>query len=193
MKFSKILVLISFVTFVLVLDGCQEQKSNETSSISTVAIDSLFEAYHQFKLRINPLAGTRAGFNEYNSVIVNYISKDVQSDLVVQYTNFLELINSCDLSLLNESQLLSFKVMQWDCEINREGLTSAMTLVTSPLFNMPDVTLMPIAQIASFHLYFTRLADVGGEQPFKNTKDYENWLLRIDDFLIWLKTAQSNM
>ena len=193
MNFSKRLKLISLATFVLVIGGCQDQKSNETSNNGAVSIDSLFEAYHQFKLRINPLEGTSAGLNEYNSVIVNYISKDVQRDLIVQYTNFLDIINSCDQNLLNESQLLSLKVMQWDCEIKREGLTNAMTTVASPLFDLPNVTLLPINQIFSFHLYFTTFADVGGAQPFNNTKDYENWLLRIDDFLIWLETAQTNM
>ena len=30
-------------------------------------------------------------------------------------------------------------------------------------------------------------------QPFKTIKDYNDWLLRIDDYLIWLSTAENKM
>jgi len=30
-------------------------------------------------------------------------------------------------------------------------------------------------------------------QPFKTIKDYKNWLKRIDDYLLWLQSAQERM
>lgn len=193
MNFSKKSVFLGLMTLIFIISGCQDKKSSHNSIDTTVSIDSLFEAYHQFKLKINPLEGTSAGHSEYNHKLVNYISKDVQKEFLDGYNSFLEAIASYDLDALSESQRLSLKVMQWDCEIKKEGLTNPMTSMASPLFDLPHLTLMPINQIFSFHLYITTFADVGSPQPFNNVQDYENWLQRVDDFLIWLKTAQSNM
>jgi uncharacterized protein (DUF885 family) len=38
-----------------------------------------------------------------------------------------------------------------------------------------------------------QLASGMGAQPFKNLEDYRNWLVRIDGYLEWLKSAKINM
>ena len=30
-------------------------------------------------------------------------------------------------------------------------------------------------------------------QPFKTVEDYDNWLARVDDYLLWLYTAEDRM
>ncbi len=179
--------------FLFVFGSCQNKKAGERLEQKTVSIDSLFEAFHQFKLKINPLEATNIGLTEYNGSLVNYISKDVQTRMVEEYSQFLTAIHSIDQSILNDSEQLSLKVMQWDCEIKKEGLTNTIATVASPMFDLPNISVMPINQIFSFHLYIASFAEVGGAQPFNTIVDYENWLLRVDDFLIWLKTAQTNM
>ena len=193
MRISKKLILLSGIFFYLITTGCKDQQSLGKEGQNQVAIDSLFDAYHQFKLRINPLEGTNAGHKESNNKIVNYISREVQQGFISEYTHFLEAIKTIDHSDLTASEILSLKVMKWDCEIKREGLTNPMASVGSPMFDLPNINLLPINQIFSFHLYFTVFSEVGGPQPFETAEDYENWLQRIDDFLVWLKTAQENM
>jgi uncharacterized protein (DUF885 family) len=185
--------MLALLTLILILGGCQEEKTTLSSEQQTVSIDSLFEAFHQFKLKINPLEATNIGLTEYNGSLVNYISEDIQTSMVEEYSQFLTAIHAIDQSILKESQQLSLKVMQWDCEIKKEGLTNTMTTVASPMFDLPNISLMPINQIFSFHLYIASFAEAGGAQPFSTVQDYENWLLRVDDLLIWLKTAQANM
>lgn len=186
-------IMLALLTLILILGGCQEEKTTLSSEQQTVSIDSLFEAFHQFKLKINPLEATNIGLTEYNGSLVNYISEDIQTSMVEEYSQFLTAIHAIDQSILKESQQLSLKVMQWDCEIKKEGLTNTMTTVASPMFDLPNISLMPINQIFSFHLYIASFAEAGGAQPFSTVQDYENWLLRVDDLLIWLKTAQANM
>lgn len=190
--FPKIIGL-SFLAVVFL--GCKQLASNEEAIDRShpVPIERVFDAYYQFKMRINPIEGTKAGLDEYDHVLANYIAKDVQEKLIKDYTKFLSALETYDESTLSESQLLSLKVMKWDCEIKREGLSNEISTVASPMFDLPNFTLFPINQIFSFHLYLATFADVDGAQPFNNVTDYENWLLRVDDFLVWLETAQSNM
>ncbi len=194
MKFLKNVVLASLVLGILFLNSCKDKKTQKAvAKTKVIAIDSLFEDYYQFKLKINPLEGTNAGIEAYNSKITNYISADFQQDLITQYNTFLASINAIDQKSLSEADAISLKVMKWDCEIKKEGLENAMPTVASPMFDLPNISLMPINQIFSFHLHFATLTDIDGAQPFKTVKDYENWLLRIDEFLVWLKTAEANM
>src|ERR1700722_7512340 len=38
-----------------------------------------------------------------------------------------------------------------------------------------------------------RMAETTEQHPFSSVKDYENWLLRIDDYALWTQQAISNM
>jgi uncharacterized protein (DUF885 family) len=184
------LVLLSLIALVFI--GCKPSSTQEMMS-STERIDSLFEEYYHFKLSLNPIEGTKAGMNEYDHVLANYISEEFKENSVAQYTKFLHVISSLDVSELSESQQMSLKVMEWDCIIKRDGLNNPISTVASPMFDLPNVRMFPINQIFSFHLYIATLADVGGAHPFKSVTDYESWLQRVDDFVIWLETAQANM
>ena len=154
MNIDKKPIGIYMVIFLLVFGSCQNKQTGKPSEQKAVSIDSLFETFHQFKLKINPLEATNIGLTGYNGSLVNYISKDVQTRMVEEYSQFLMAIHSIDQSILNASEQLSLKVMQWDCEIKKEGLTNAITTVASPMFDLPNISVMPINQIFSFQSHF---------------------------------------
>ncbi|SMD37963.1 Uncharacterized conserved protein, DUF885 familyt [Reichenbachiella faecimaris] len=178
---------------IIYISGCQTKEPSSNTPIELVSIDSLFDAYHQFKLKINPIEGTNAGLEGYNDQLVNYLSAEVQADMIVDYNTFLEAIAAINLNTLSEADRMSIQVMQWDCMIKKEGLENPMASVASPVFDLPNINWLPINQIFSFHLYFTTFADVGGAQPFNTAEDYDNWYKRIQAFVLWLETAQTNM
>lgn len=64
-----------------------------------------------------------------------------------------------------------------------------MVTMASPIYNLPSFELMPLFQIQSLHLYVAQLAAGGGVQPFETVEDYDNWLKRVGDYLIFLDTA----
>lgn len=176
-----------FIFLILLACGCKEKTSEE------ISIDTIFEEYYKFKDRINPIEATKGGNYEYNDFIANYISDDYQEDLRKNYTHFLNVLNELDTTELSEADLLSMKVMKWDCEVKLEGLNNTIVTMASPIYNLPSFELMPLFQIQSLHLYVAQLAAGGGVQPFETVEDYDNWLKRVDDYLIFLDTSIAMM
>ena len=181
-----------FIMLILLAFGCKEKTSKENTS-EVISIATIFDNYYKFKDRINPIEATKGGNNEYNDFIANYVSDDYQKDLIENYTHFLNVLNEFDNTKLSEADLLSMKVMQWDCEVKLEGLNNKIVTMASPIYNLPSFELMPLFQIQSLHLYVAQLAAGGSVQPFETVEDYDNWIKRIDDYLSFLDTSISMM
>jgi len=175
---------------ILVFASCIQEDS-KTSAAHSIA--TIFEEYYQFKDRINPIEATKGGNFQYNDYIANYISDTYQRDLISEYTTFLERLAQIDSTQLSEADLLSMKVMQWDCEVKLEGLQNPLVITTSPIYNLPSFELTPLIQVQSLHLYVAQLGAGGSVHPFKTIKDYEDWLKRLDDYIAFLDTSIANM
>lgn len=187
MKKSLIIIMLSLLGY-----GCKDQTSIENTS-EVISIASIFDNYYKFKDRINPIEATKGGNYEYNNFIANYISDSYQKDLKENYTHFLNVLNKYDSKDLSEADLLSMKVMKWDCEVKLEGLNNTIVTIASPIYNLPSFELMPLFQIQSLHLYVAQLAAGGSVQPFNTVEDYDNWLKRVDDYISFLDTSISMM
>jgi uncharacterized protein (DUF885 family) len=187
MKKSLIIIMLTLLGY-----GCKDQTSIENTS-EVISIASIFDNYYKFKDRINPIEATKGGNYEYNNFIANYISDSYQKDLKENYTHFLNVLNEYDSKDLSEADLLSMKVMKWDCEVKLEGLNNAIVTIASPIYNLPSFELMPLFQIQSLHLYVAQLAAGGSVQPFNTVEDYDNWLKRVDDYISFLDTSISMM
>lgn len=185
-------ISLAFISLLLFSTACKN-KEEKVEVVEVIPIDSLFQEYYQFKLRMNPLEATKSGVSGYNDVLADYISKPYQEDLEEHYDYFLKLAREYDRALLTPSQALSLEVLVWDAEIKREGLTNKLVTIPSPMFDLPTFELMPINQIFSFHLEIGLLGSGQGAQPFKTVEDYDDWLQRIEDYLEWLDTAKLNM
>ncbi len=176
-------IILSFIAA-----SCQQEEKAQPQERNP-GIDSLFEAYNDFKLRINPIEATKAGESEYNDKVANYIADDYQADLKANYSAFLSALKTYDSTMVSSSQWMSMQVMAWDCEIKLEGLNNAIVTMASPIYNLPSFELMPLLQIQSLHLYFSQLAAGQSVQPFNTVEDYDNWLSRIGDYLPFLDTC----
>ena len=177
-----------FIMLILIAFGCKEKTSKENTS-EVISIATIFDNYYKFKDRINPIEATKGGNYEYNDFIANYVSDDYQKDLKENYTHFLNVLNEFDNTQLSDTDLLSMKVMQWDCEVKLEGLNNNIVTMASPIYNLPSFELMPLFQIQSLHLYVAQLAAGGSVQPFNTVEDYDNWMKRIDNYLSFLDTS----
>ena len=184
-------VLYLFIACYLFI-SCTGKKS-ATPQAAVKPIDSLFHEYTEFKKRINPLEATKAGFNQYNDQVANYISAPYIRDLKDSYTQFLNEIENYDSTQLTPSQWMSLRVMKWDCNIKREGLGNPIATIASPMYDMPTFELFPLLQIQSLHLYFATLATGTGLQPFRTVEDYDAWLRRVDAYLPFLDTCLVKM
>lgn len=187
--------LFPLVGVILILSGlisCNNADTDKAVS-ETPPIDSVFNAYHEFKQRINPIESTKAGESKYNHQVANYISDSYFEDLRNNYSAFIDILNQYDSTMVDPSEWLSMKVMRWDCEVKLEGLNNKIATVASPIYNLPSFELMPLIQIQSLHLYFSQLAGGTSVHPFKTEKNYTDWLLRVNDYLLFLDTCIEKM
>lgn len=186
MRKIKIIILL-----ILLLSSCKESFTSKNPTENILSI--IFEDYNQFKDQINPIEATKGGNFQYNDCVANYISDSYQKEIIESYTSFLNRLDELDESELSEADQLSMKVMKWDCEIKLEGLKSPIVVITSPMYNLPSFELMPLTQIQSLHLYIAQLGAGGSVHPFNTVKDYDDWLKRIDDYIVFLDTSISMM
>jgi len=184
--------IIPIAVILLFFVGCKEQQQ-PSKALTEADLHDLFQEYYVFKHQINPIGATKEGENKYNDTIANYISKPYQLHVVRSYDSFLERLAQFNFEALSSSRRLSAKVMQWDCEIKKEGLTNSLVTVASPMFDLPNFELLPINQIFSFQLEAAVLGSGDGAQPFETVSDYEQWLSRLEDYINWLETAIANM
>lgn len=154
--------------------SCNSKKDNSKE------INKLFENYYQETLKLYPLNATSQGDDRYNNFLPNDLTNDFRDDEKTLYTNYKNYLSDFDNNLLNTEDLLSKKVLIWECDRNLERLN----------FNE---YFTPINQMWTLQLNMGQYAAGLSAQPFKTTDDYNNWLSRIDDYIIWLNTAELRM
>ena len=154
--------------------SCDSKKDN------SIEINKLFENYYQETLKLYPLNATSQGDDRYNDFLPNDLTNDFRDEEKTLYTNYKNYLSDFDNNLLNTEDLLSKKVLIWECDRNLERLN----------FNE---YFTPINQMWTLQLNMGQYAAGLSAQPFKTTDDYNNWLSRIDDYIIWLNTAELRM
>ncbi len=177
---------LGIVLFVIILFGSCKEKLNDSAEnlegkplASNAQLSEIFKEYHQGVLKIDPISATRAGDTRYNDRFVNVLNDSVKEGIKLFYTAYLEKVSQFADEDLNESDLLSKRILEWECtqKINRLGL--------------PDYT--PIDQMWSVNLVMGQFASGASAQPFKTVQDYQNWLKRVDQFLVWFASARYKM
>ena len=84
---TKQFIVLLFSCFIL-FNGCKETSKSNQGRTST-DLDILFKDFQDFKLLINPIEATKAGYSVYNDTIANYVSEAYQEKLVQEYTTCL--------------------------------------------------------------------------------------------------------
>jgi len=178
------------LTILLIIAGCEPAPEAQESDNS---IEKLFDEYYQGQLEFNPIEATQAGKVGYNDKFPNLIS----TQYVIKQKAFLQDIhqqlNKFDPANLTQAQSIARDVLLMELETRLQMLDNPIPIVKSPQFGLPIITLLPINQIFSMHLYMGQLGSGSSVQPFKTVKDYEDWLFRMEDYFFFLATAIENM
>ncbi|CAL2103288.1 conserved protein of unknown function [Tenacibaculum sp. 190130A14a] len=176
-------IFLAIVVTTALLVSCKKEKK-ETASIAVkenTEFNQLLKDYNEGKLKLNPLNATFAGDSRYNDQFPNFLSDEYgqkSNNFFNDYKTKLTQFKDTDLT---ESQQMSKAVLDWDCN---------MALAQASYKN--DL-LMPINQMWTINLTMGQLASGSSAQPFKTTKDYENWLSRLDKYNTWLTSAKTRM
>ena len=144
------------------------------------SIHEFFESYYNEHNRLYPMTATANGDNRYNDLFPNDISEEYRDTLRKFYALYQDSLKKIDFNSLNANDQTSYEILKWDLETALEGL------------KFQDY-LMPVNQFWSNTLTFPQYGSGEGNQPFKTVKDYDNFLKRIDGFVVWCDTAIANM
>ena len=155
------------------------KKSDIALPKSEANIDSIASKYYEGYLKMYPLEATMQGDSRYNDLLSNNISSEFISKEIEFYTETQKKLKSIEYDDLSDEQKTVYDVLDYTLKDKIERYAYH-----------PE--LMPFSQFEGLPLDFPLLGSAEGNQPFKTTKDYDNWLKRIDAFVIWMNTAEKN-
>lgn len=173
-------ILLTFSLFLVIFTSCKQAEEEEPKMNGSEALAALLDEYQDEQYELYPWAATFAGDNRYNNLLPNFYSQEFKQREIDYYSKYKEAIEAIDDADLNENEILSKKIMIWECERNLEGK------------EFPG-ELMPVDQFSSPLLMFAQLGSGQSAQPFKTVKDYNDWLERLDAMMPIIDTAMANM
>ena len=176
MKTLRNAVIAIFAGLILMI-SCK--KSDIALPKSEANIDSIASKYYEGYLKMYPLEATMQGDSRYNDLLSNNISSEFISKEIEFYTDTQKKLKSIDYDALSDEQKTVYDVLDYTLKDKIERYAYH-----------PE--LLPFSQFEGLPLDFPLLGSAEGNQPFKTTKDYDNWLKRIDAFVIWMTTAEKN-
>lgn len=176
----KKIVLTVLVISALII-SCTKEKKEVSITKENTPFNQLLIDYNEGKLQLDPIAATFAGDNRYNDVFPNFLSDEYQQKSKDFYTNYKAKLKDFKDADLTDSEQMSKAVLDWDCEI---------ALAQGSFKN--DV-LFPINQMWTVNLTMGQLASGSSAQPFTTVKDYTNWLSRLEQYNVWLGSADAKM
>ena len=176
----KKIVLTVLVISALII-SCTKEKKEVSITKENTPFNQLLIDYNEGKLQLDPIAATFAGDNRYNDVFPNFLSDEYQQKSKDFYTNYKAKLKDFKDADLTDSEQMSKAVLDWDCE---------MALAQGSFKN--DV-LFPINQMWTVNLTMGQLASGSSAQPFATVKDYTNWLSRLEQYNVWLGSADAKM
>ena len=176
MKTLRNAVIAIFAGLILMI-SCK--KSDIALPKSEANIDSIASKYYEGYLKMYPLEATMQGDSRYNDLLSNNRSSEFISKEIEFYTETQKKLKSIEYDDLSDEQKTVYDVLDYTLKDKIERYAYH-----------PE--LLPFSQFEGLPLDFPLLGSAEGNQPFKTTKDYDNWLKRIDAFVIWMNTAEKN-
>ena len=147
---------------------------------ATATFDTLLADYQEGRLQLNPLEATFLGDNRYNDRLPNLLAAEYKEESRAFFQDYLARLRQIDRDALDPTDRVSYDVLEWDLDMALQGLLFATEL-------------LPLDQFDSPHLMIGQLASGQSAQPFRSVEDYDNWLLRLEDFAVMMDTARLNL
>ncbi len=164
----------------IILAACNNSNKTSFGESPTARLDSLLSTYNEARLQLFPLDATSQGDRRYNDRLPNLFAQSFRDSLRTFYTDYAAALDSLPREALDAEATVSYDILRWECDLGLEGLEHPSYL-------------LPLNQFSAPHLMMGQLASGASSQPFATSEDYENWLRRIDQYIVMLDTAEANM
>jgi uncharacterized protein (DUF885 family) len=140
----------------------------------------VFDWYFERQLELNPIMASSIGDPRYNDRFEVSISPAWMAKSEAIDREALVRIATIDPAKLSGQDLLSYEIFKTGRERDLEGLRFPTHLV-------------PVNQFFSTPNFFAQLGSGASLHPFRTTRDYEDFLKRIDGYVAWTDQAIVNM
>jgi uncharacterized protein (DUF885 family) len=147
---------------------------------ATQVLDLLVEDYYEQYLKLNPLAATASGDMRFNDRLPNTLSEQWLADWLALEQDALARVTAIDPASLDAQHHLTYDQFRYGREMAVAG------------FRFPD-ELLPFNQFFGLPVFFGQMGAGNGIQPFATVQDYDNFLGRMRDFVVWSDQAIANM
>lgn len=146
----------------------------------SAALNKLFEDYFERSLQLNPLLATFIGDHRYDDRLTNNLSPEHIALALSVDRKALEDAQKFTARQLPETDRLSLEIFMYDLRTSIEGAKFPGELV-------------PINQFQSLPTLMPVLGSGTSAQPFASAADYDRFLRRMRDYVVWSDQAIANM
>lgn len=153
-----------------------QQAAEEASAELSALVEEFFER----NLEMNPLLATSIGDERYNDRLANEISPEYRQQAEALNRRFLDRLLVIDPEQLSGQDRLTWEAFRYSREMELEGL------------RFPS-HLQPINQFYSITNTFVQLGSGTSLHPFQTVENYDDFLSRVDDFVVIVDQAIGNM
>jgi uncharacterized protein (DUF885 family) len=157
-----------------------EPQAEAEAANPTETLHALFDEYFERGLELNPLRASAIGDYRYNDRYANSIGPEHRATSRKMNEEFLARLLEIDRAALSRQDQLSYDMFRLDREMDVEG-------------ERVPWHLQPINQFYSALNSFVQLGSGTSIHPFETVEHYDDWLARIDGFVVYADQAITNM
>ncbi|MDH3274047.1 MAG: DUF885 domain-containing protein, partial [Gammaproteobacteria bacterium] len=143
-------------------------------------LNRLFDEHFERSLELSPIGATSIGDDRYDDQYANSIGPEHREASRALDEEFLQRILAIDRDGLSQQDKLSYDIFKLNREISLAGKKFPRHLA-------------PMNQFRSATSSFVNLGSGTGIHPFKTVKNYDDFLGRIDGFVVYVDQAIDNM
>jgi uncharacterized protein (DUF885 family) len=140
----------------------------------------VFDDYYEEMLVLDPVTATMLGDHRFDDRMAIDISDEYRARVAEMCRRYLTRLAAFTPAELDVEDRLSQEVLRRDLSDRLEGLT------------FPG-HLLAFTQISGQPVDFPVMGSGAGVHPFETTADYDHFLGRVNDFVIWMDTAIANL
>jgi uncharacterized protein (DUF885 family) len=152
----------------------------KATNADAVRLYQVVETYFDQYLALNPIYATALGDHRFDDRFGDYASASWMADSLGIEQESLERLQSIEVRKLSPEDLVTYQAFRRERELSVEG------------FRYPS-ELLAIDQLDNWATTFAELGSGRGAQPFRSTRDYDNFLARMDGFVAWADQAINNL
>ena len=141
----------------------------------------LVREYSREMTPYQPFTASEMGLRQYDRVLANNIGEEYRTGLAGLCSRYLASVRRVDTGTLTEHERVTRDIFEFNVETCVQRLRQPWHLI-------------PVDQVGrSLPSEFAVIGAGKGSHPFKTRQNYEDFLGRVDGFVIWMDTAIVNM